>query len=75
MTVVGCVKTLPNKDEEGNDVEGTGGRTDFFFFVKGPGISAFMMRRFGAGMRWWEDVYFNKQESIYPPDFLSAYPE
>lgn len=65
---VGCVETLPDADE-------SGGRQDFFFFVDGTDLPKFVTRRFEFGMRWWEDVYFNHGEGIYPPEFLKAYPK
>lgn len=74
VTVVGTVKTLPSRDESGDPMTGTGGRSDFFFCIKGPGVLKFAVRRLQHGMRWWEDVYFNKQEDIYPLDFRAAYP-
>ena len=43
--------------EDGEEVEGTGGRTDFFFFVKAADVPKFAIKRFPFGMRWWEDVY------------------
>ena len=32
-------------------------------------------KRFRFGMRWWEDVYFNDGEGIYPMEFRRAYPK
>ena len=75
VTVVGTVKTLPSRDESGAPIEGTGGRSDFFFCIDGPGVLTFAVRRFQYGMRWWEDVYFNNQEDIYPLSFRAAYPD
>ena len=69
---VGCVTTLPDI-EDGEEVEGTGGRIDFFFFVKKADVPKFAIKRFPFGMRWWEDVYFNETEHIYPPEFRQAY--
>ena len=73
VTPVGCVTTLPDI-EDGKEVEGTGGRTDFFFFVKASDVPKFAIKRFPFGMRWWEDVYFNEGEHIYPLEFRRAYP-
>lgn len=67
---VGCVETLPDKDDDG-----TGGRIDFFFFVITNDVSKFALKRFQFGMRWWEDVYFNEGEDIYPVEFRIAYPK
>ncbi|MEC7484598.1 MAG: hypothetical protein VX998_07400, partial [Candidatus Thermoplasmatota archaeon] len=72
---VGCVETLPDKNEFGEDVEDTGGRSDFFFFVKVEDVPKFAIKRFQFGMRWWSDVYFNGQEDIYPDAFRAAYPD
>ena len=74
VTPVGCVTTLPDKDDDGVNVEGTGGRHDFFFFVKAADVPKFAVKRFEFGMRWWSDVYFNNHEDIYPVEFLNAYP-
>ena len=71
---VGCVKTLPDRDEDGNEIEDTGGRIDFFFYVKMVDVPKFAIKRFKYGMRWWEDVYFNNGEDIYPSDFRTVYP-
>ena len=75
VTPVGCVETLPDVDESGENIEGTGSRHDFFFFVKAADVPKFAVKRFRFGMRWWSDVYFNNGEGIYPPEFLKAYPE
>lgn len=75
ITPVGCVETLPDSDEHGESIEGTGGRVDFFFFVNAQDISKFAFKRFKFGMRWWEDIYFNNGEDIYPFEFCSAYPD
>eukprot|EP00966_Prymnesium_polylepis_P272216 6289204-Prymnesium_polylepis.1 len=70
VTPVGCVKTLPDV-EDGQEVEGTGGRIDFFFFVKTTDVFKFAIKRFAFGMRWWEDIDFNNGEDIYPLEFIS----
>lgn len=75
VTPVGCVKTLPDVDESGENIEGTGGRHDFFFFVKAADVPKFAIKRFQFGMRWWSDVYFNNGEGIYPSEFRAAYPD
>ena len=74
-TPVGCVKTLPDKDAEGNLVKGADGRCDFFFYVAGADVMKFAFKRLAFGMRWWEDVYFNDQQDMYPEDFRAAYPD
>ena len=75
ITPVGCVETLPDSDEHGESIEGTGGRVDFFFFVNAKDMSKFAIPRFKFGMRWWEDIYFNNGEDIYPIEFCLAYPD
>eukprot|EP00966_Prymnesium_polylepis_P217170 5026061-Prymnesium_polylepis.1 len=50
-TPVGCVETLPDTDGDGIEVEGTGGRDDFFFFVKVADLPKFAVKRFTFGMR------------------------
>ena len=72
---VGCVETLPDKNDDGEEVVDTGGRIDFFFFVNTDDVSKFALKRFSFGMRWWEDVYFNEGEDIYPIEFRKAYPD
>ena len=37
-------------------------------------VPKFAMKRFSFGMRWWQDVYFNEHEHIYPLEFRRAYP-
>jgi len=72
ITPVGCVHTLP---DEGETLAESGGRCDFFFYVNLKDIPSFAIARLEYGMRWWEDVYFNKGENIYPRNFLLAYPD
>ena len=74
-TIIGCVTTMPSKNSEGDDIPGTGGRIDLGFYVDWKDIPEFSGRRIEFGMRWWEDVYFNKQEDIYPSEFRAAYPD
>ena len=74
-TIVGSVETIPDKDEDGGDVPGTGGRNDFFFYVDKSDVMKFCDKRVKYGMRWWEDIYFNRGEGIYPSAFLAAFPD
>lgn len=68
---IGTVLTLPDK----GDVSGeTGGRSDFLFYVPHQFISKFAVPRFQIGVRWWEDIYFNEGQDIYPPELLEAFP-
>lgn len=72
VTPVGCVYTLP---DEGDTTGQTGGRCDYFFYVDSKDVPSFAVARFKFGMRWWEDIYFNEGENIYPIDFREAYPD
>ena len=63
ITPVGCVKTLPDRDENGEDIADTGGRYDFFFYVEHKDILKFAIKRFMFGMRWWSDVYFTAKSA------------
>jgi len=74
-TPVGCVETLADTDSDGVKIEGTGGRHDFFFYVKTADVPKFAWKRFRYGMRWWDDVYFNNGEGIYPVKFRNTYPK
>lgn len=74
VTPVGCVTTLPDVEND-QEVKGTGGRIDFFFFVKMTDVPKFAVQRFRFGMRWWEDVFFNDESNIYPVEFRKAYPD
>ena len=48
---VGCVTTLPDVDANKNEIPGTGGRHDFFFFVNSGDVLKFAYKRFRFGMR------------------------
>ena len=72
--IVALVKTLPDV-ENGEVIEGTGGRSDLFFKVHNADIGKFAVWRFQYGMRWWEDVFFNHQEGIYPQEIRTKYPD
>ena len=72
--IVGCVITLPDPEHRDMEEPPTGGRCDFFFWVKPEHIGKFAIKRLMTGMKWWEDVYGNGQEDIYPQEFLDAYP-
>ena len=50
------VLTNPDIDEDGNEVEDTGGRNDLLFHVHDDDISKFAVNRLTYGIRWWEDV-------------------
>lgn len=80
-TPVGCVTTLPSRTADGAEVAGTGGRCDFFFFVEVTDMEKIAFprvafcREYGQRVRWWEDIFFNREEDIYPTAFRDAYPD
>lgn len=81
METFGCrakfceeVHTLPDKDENGKDVDGTGGRADLFFYIADEDIKKFAVPRLQYGIRWWEDVLSNGQGVLYPKEILDKYP-
>ena len=43
---IGCVETLPDTDYDGNPIDGTGGRIDYFFYVKLGDVPRFAVKRF-----------------------------
>lgn len=59
------VQTLADQ-QDGQAVEGTGGRNDCFFAVHTEDTAQFAVPRLGMGIRWIEDVYGNNQGAIYP---------
>ncbi len=67
------VKTLPDQ-ENGRDVEGTGGRNDLFFSVSHKDSEKIAIQRIQFGMRWWEDVLGNGNGVLYPREILDKYP-
>jgi len=62
------VVTLPDTDNSGCAVPGTGGRIDIFFAVHCDDVGKFSLSRLKAGIRWIEDVLSkgNYTSSIYP---------
>lgn len=60
------VVTYPDMDDNGQPVEGTGGRNDLFFAVHKEDIAKFAVPRLAYGMRWIEDVYGNGHGDLYP---------
>lgn len=62
------IETFPSTDDNGNDIEGTGGRTDIFFAVHNDDVLKFAVKRLELGIRWIEDVLdpSNYQSKIYP---------
>ena len=73
--LVGCVITLPDREHRDQEEPETGGRTDMLFYCPMKQVPSFAVRRFDYRVRWWEDVYFNNGEDIYPQDFLDAFPD
>jgi len=61
------IKTSPNLDN-GELVEGTGGRHDVFFAVYNDDVGKFAVPRLANGIRWIEDVLAecNYRSPIYP---------
>lgn len=70
------VETLPDRDQRGNTVPGTGGRNDLIFAVHSDDVAAFAVPRFQYGIRWIEDVLteHNHGRSLYAqPERLDQY--
>ena len=65
------VKTFPDRDEDGNIVEDTGGRNDVFFAIKNEDVPKFAIKRLGYGIRWAEDAV-PQDENIYP-EYVKEY--
>ena len=74
ITIIGIVETLPDPADSHLEKPTTGGRLDFFFRVPNEEIGRFAIARFQFGIRWWEDIFFNKGQDIYPDEFIKAYP-
>lgn len=69
------VITNPDLDENGNEVEDTGGRCDLFFYVHDDDIASFALPRLQMGIRWWEDVIsYNDNSHLYSKEILDKYP-
>jgi hypothetical protein len=71
--IVGVIITLPDKDINGKVIVGTGGRKDFFFYINNKDISRFSIWRFNYNFRWWEDIFYNHEEGIYPKKFIEKH--
>lgn len=68
-------KTLPDLDEDGNEIEGTGGRNDLLFYINDNDIGRFAIWRLEYGIRWWEDfAFYNGHSNIVPKEILEKYP-
>ena len=73
--IVGTVITLPDREHRDMENPPTGGRQDFFFYFQNQDIPKVAVPRLNMGIRWWEDVYFNRGEGIYPTEFREAFPD
>ena len=68
--------TKPDLDENGQIVEGTGGRSDLFFAVKDEDVPKFSVSRLAYGISWLEDaIYYNNNEHLYTEEILNKYPK
>lgn len=66
--------TNPDKDDVGNVVPETGGRSDAFFYIHREDIRKFALPRLNAGIRWWEDVisYNDNSNHLYSEEFVNS---
>lgn len=72
VRVVGTVLTIPTP---GNEKKEPGNRSDLFFLLHKDDVMRLAnVKRLEVGIRWWEDIYFNHCEDIYPQAFRDAYP-
>jgi hypothetical protein len=67
----GQVTTLPGQD-------GPGGRSDAFFYIHDDDTSSFAMMKLqlrlkGEHVIWWEDIFHNDNEYIYPLEFRKSH--
>ena len=68
LVIVGTVETLPGEG-------GRGGRSDLFWLVHKDDVARFSnIKRLRMGIRWWEDIFYNNGEGIYPAKFRMDYP-
>lgn len=69
------IKTLPDIDDDGLPIPGTGGRNDLFFYVHEKDVEKFAVSRMHLGIRWWEDVIkCESNKDSYPPSFVLVHP-
>lgn len=70
------VETLPDLDDNGSPIPGTGGRNDLFFYIHNDDVGGFAVRRLQMGIRWWEDVikYNDGSKHLYTKEFIESYP-
>jgi len=67
--IIEVVITLPNKDENGNVIIGTGDRKDLFFYINEKDERRFGIWKFIYGMIYWEDC----DKTIYPKKIIKKY--
>ena len=67
------IKTNPDM-KNGKPVKNTGNRNDLFFYVHKDDVGKFSVPRLKAGIRWWEDIFFNRHENLYPKQFVIDHP-
>lgn len=69
------VWTNPNIDENGNPIEGTGGRSDLLFYIHDEDIPKFATKRLEYDIRWWggDVVFNNKGGYLYSQEVLDKY--
>jgi hypothetical protein len=71
--IIGVVETLPNKDSNGNIIIGTGGRKDLFFYINEKDERRFNTWKYIYSICYYEDVFYNHEEEIYPIKFRKKY--
>lgn len=72
--IIGVVETLPNKDANGKNIPGTGGRKDLFFYINEKDEKRFCTWKYTYSMLYWEDVFYNNEQELYPKKFRDNYP-
>ena len=69
------VVTNPDLDNNGDEIEDTGGRHDLLFYVHSDDVAGFAVPRLSLGIRWWEDVVsYNDNSYLYSKEILDKYP-
>jgi hypothetical protein len=70
------IMTLPSLDENGKEIQETGGRSDVFFYVHADDVLKFALPRLEMNIRWWEDVikYNDSSKGLYTKEFIDAHP-
>jgi len=62
------IKTNPDKDVDGNIIEGTGNRNDLFFAIHDEDVGKFVIPKLMYGISWIEDTLAscNNTSHLYP---------